>query len=89
MDAVRCSVEYLSEFSDCQSHSVRIIQDDTSLYLTSGDRDVLIFNIQERRVTASGRLFSLLCATTRYSLNTCCFSDRDAVRSFSDTFGIK
>ncbi|XP_016366197.1 Fanconi anemia core complex-associated protein 100-like [Sinocyclocheilus rhinocerous] len=51
MDAVRCSVEYLSEFGDCQSHSVRIVQDGTSLFLTSGDRDVLIFNVQERRVT--------------------------------------
>ncbi|KAF4106538.1 Fanconi anemia core complex-associated protein 100 [Onychostoma macrolepis] len=51
MDAARCSVEYISEFSDCQPHSVRIIQDGTSLFLTSGDRDVLIFNIQERRVT--------------------------------------
>uniref|UniRef100_A0A673HZC0 Fanconi anemia core complex-associated protein 100-like n=1 Tax=Sinocyclocheilus rhinocerous TaxID=307959 RepID=A0A673HZC0_9TELE len=51
MDAVRCSVEYLSEFSDCQSHSVRVIQDGVNLFLTRGDRDVLIFNIQERRVT--------------------------------------
>ncbi len=67
MDAVRCSVECLSEFSDCQSHSVRIIQDGTSLFLTSGDRDVLIFNTQERRVTASGCLFSLLCSAIRLS----------------------
>ncbi|XP_043110222.1 Fanconi anemia core complex-associated protein 100 [Puntigrus tetrazona] len=51
MDAARCSVEYLSEFSDCQSHSVRIIQDATTLFFTRGDRDVLIFDAQERRVT--------------------------------------
>lgn len=63
MDAVRCSVEYLSEFSDCQSHSVRVIQDGVNLLLTRGDREVLIFNVLERRVTASGCLFSLLCST--------------------------
>ncbi|XP_051980982.1 Fanconi anemia core complex-associated protein 100 [Xyrauchen texanus] len=51
MEAIRCSVEYLSEFGDCQSHSVRIIQDDTSLFLTGGDSNVLIFNVQERKVT--------------------------------------
>ncbi|XP_067285551.1 Fanconi anemia core complex-associated protein 100 [Pseudorasbora parva] len=47
---MRCSVEYLSEFSDCQSHSVRIIQDGTNLFLASGHRDVLVFNVEERRV---------------------------------------
>uniref|UniRef100_A0A8C2DJ00 FA core complex associated protein 100 n=1 Tax=Cyprinus carpio TaxID=7962 RepID=A0A8C2DJ00_CYPCA len=51
MDAVRCRVEYLSEFSDCQSHSVRVIQDGVNLLLTRGDREVLIFNVLERRVT--------------------------------------
>ncbi|XP_077056920.1 Fanconi anemia core complex-associated protein 100 isoform X1 [Siphateles boraxobius] len=47
----RCSVEYLSEFSDFQSDSVRIIQDDTNLFLACGHRDVLVFNVEERRVT--------------------------------------
>ncbi|KAI2658425.1 Fanconi anemia core complex-associated protein 100 [Labeo rohita] len=49
MDAVRCSVECLSEFSECQSHSLRLIQDTTNVFLTSGDRDVLILNVHERR----------------------------------------
>ncbi|KAL1264443.1 hypothetical protein QQF64_004798 [Cirrhinus molitorella] len=49
MEAARCNVECLSEFSDC--HSVRLIQDDTNVFLTSGDGGVLIFNVQERRVT--------------------------------------
>jgi len=50
-------VEYLSEFSDCQSHSVRIIQDDTNLFLACGHKDVLVFNVEERRVTASACFF--------------------------------
>ncbi|KAI7796957.1 putative Fanconi anemia-associated protein of 100 kDa [Triplophysa rosa] len=51
MDAMRCSVAYLSEFSDCQSHSSRIIQYDTNLILTCGDSHVLVFHIEENRVT--------------------------------------
>ncbi|XP_048025695.1 Fanconi anemia core complex-associated protein 100 isoform X2 [Megalobrama amblycephala] len=47
----RCSVEYLSEFSDCQSHSAHILQDATNLFLASGHRDVLVFNVEEKRVT--------------------------------------
>jgi len=53
-------VEYLSEFSDCQSHSVRIIQDDTNLFLACGHKDVLVFNVEERRVTASACFFFCL-----------------------------
>ncbi|XP_052467473.1 Fanconi anemia core complex-associated protein 100 [Carassius gibelio] len=52
MEAVRCSVECLSEFSDCQSDSVRVLQDGVSLLVTRGDRDVLLFSVRERRVTA-------------------------------------
>ncbi|KAA0725148.1 Fanconi anemia core complex-associated protein 100 [Triplophysa tibetana] len=48
---MRCSVEYLIEFSDCQSDSSRIIQYDTNLILTCGDSHVLVFHIQENRVT--------------------------------------
>lgn len=51
MNAMRCSVEYLSEFSECQSHSARIIQCDTNLILTCGDSHVLVFHIQEKRIT--------------------------------------
>lgn len=51
-------MEYLTEFSDCQSHSVRILQDGTNLFLASGHRDVLVFNVEERRVTASAYLLS-------------------------------
>ncbi|XP_017214022.2 Fanconi anemia core complex-associated protein 100 isoform X2 [Danio rerio] len=50
MAAARCSVEFLSEFSDCQSDSVRFIREDTNLFLTSGHRDVLIFSVQDRKV---------------------------------------
>lgn len=51
MEAMRCSVEYLSEFRDCQSYKTHIIQDGTNLLLTSGDSHVLVFHIQQKRVT--------------------------------------
>uniref|UniRef100_A0A671NHJ9 Fanconi anemia core complex-associated protein 100-like n=1 Tax=Sinocyclocheilus anshuiensis TaxID=1608454 RepID=A0A671NHJ9_9TELE len=65
MDAVRCSVEYLSEFSDCQSHSVRVIQDGVNLFLTRGDRDtVMLFEASVINLALSDdkhRLYAL-CA---------------------------
>lgn len=56
MNAMRCSVEFLSEFSDCQSQSACIIQCDSNLILTCGDSHVLMFNIQEKSITVSACL---------------------------------
>lgn len=69
-------MEYLSEFSDCQSHSVRIIQDDTNLFLACGHRDVLVFNVEERRVTTvmqfEASVTNLALSDDKYRLYALC-----------------
>ncbi|XP_073683822.1 Fanconi anemia core complex-associated protein 100 [Garra rufa] len=76
MDAARCSVECLSEFSDCQSHSVRLFQDSTNVFLTSGDGDVLIFSVKERRVTTvmqfEASVISLALSEDKHRLYALC-----------------